>query len=68
MTAPYEPSLTNRARYTIRHDDDLVAHLRSMVLVPWATGKCQSCGSTLCEDPLGHRCGPVWTHHEATIL
>jgi len=38
------------------------------VLVPWARGKCPGCGSTLCSDPLPHRCGLIYRHTEDAVL
>ena len=33
-------------------------------LVPWSIGKCALCGSTLCLDPLPHRCGKAYSRKD----
>jgi hypothetical protein len=40
-------------------ESEEIRRLREKRLVPWAKGKCQNCGDTLCESPLGHECGPM---------
>lgn len=50
------------------HDRKLAAGQPVHLLVPWAIGKCAECGSTLVVDPLEHRCGAIFAHHEETIL